>query len=64
LIGPEIDAVYLWVDGDRLPALDLWRARLVGQLDPGDSGPCFPDPSPFEIAPSSVVVDEGRTVER
>jgi len=30
----------MWVDGDRLPALDVWRQRLAGQLDPGDSGPC------------------------
>ena len=35
-----IDAVYTWVDGARLPDLDVWLERMRGQLSAGDAGPC------------------------
>jgi len=38
VIGP-VDAVFTWVDGERLPGLDEWRDRLAGRLGPGDVTP-------------------------
>jgi hypothetical protein len=37
---PPIDAVYTWVDGARLPDLDVWLERMSGQLSAVDVGPC------------------------
>lgn len=38
--SPPIDAVYTWVDGDRLPELAEWRQRLDGTVDPSAASPC------------------------
>jgi hypothetical protein len=35
----DIDVVFTWVDGDRLPELDWWRVRLRNGDDSGDVAP-------------------------
>ena len=38
--GPPFDAVYTWVDGERLPDLVVWLERMSSQLSAVDVGPC------------------------